>query len=106
MTELIIICAKYLFAAIPLILIYVFWQISNAQRRVLLLRGLLVCILAVVLAKGGGALYNEPRPFVVQHIAPLIPHEADNGFPPTTRCSVLPARSPGSVLPRAIGPAF
>ncbi len=28
-----------------------------------------------------GALYYDPRPFVVQHIHPLFAHAADNGFP-------------------------
>lgn len=37
--------------------------------------------LAYVVAKIGGKLYNNPRPFVAQHFAPLIPHVPDNGFP-------------------------
>ena len=28
-----------------------------------------------------GALYYDPRPFVIQHIHPLFAHAADNGFP-------------------------
>ena len=107
MTELIIICAKYLFITIPMLLLYVFWTLSNARRKSLLLRGFVVCILAVTLAKGGGALYNEPRPFVVQHVAPLIPHGADNGFPSDHTlfcfaCAFL--LMPFS--PRAIGPVL
>ncbi|MHB8178893.1 MAG: phosphatase PAP2 family protein [Vulcanimicrobiaceae bacterium] len=35
----------------------------------------------IVLVKISGALYDEPRPFVVEHIRPLIPHIADNAFP-------------------------
>jgi len=107
MTQLIIICAKYLFIAIPLLLLYVFWTLSNPQRKTLLLRGLVVCILAVILAKGGGALYNEPRPFVVQHVAPLIPHEADNGFPSdhTLLCFAC-AFLLVPFSPRMIGPAL
>jgi undecaprenyl-diphosphatase len=81
MTGLIVISAKYLFVLIPLILLGVLWPLSAAQRRVLILRGIVVLIIGVILAKGGGALYNEPRPFVVQHVSPLIPHDADNGFP-------------------------
>ncbi len=107
MDELILFCAKYLFAAIPLILLFVFWQISWEQRKLLILRGILVLILALVLAKGGGALYFEPRPFVVQHTVPLIPHDADNGFPSdhTLLCFacaflIIP------FAPRAIGPAL
>ncbi len=29
----------------------------------------------------GGQLYDNPRPFVVEHIKPMFPHPADNGFP-------------------------
>ena len=37
--------------------------------------------LTLVLIKVGGALYVDQRPFVTQHLAPLFPHAADNGFP-------------------------
>jgi undecaprenyl-diphosphatase len=64
-------------------------------------------ILAVVLAKGGGALYNEPRPFVVQHIAPIVPHDADNGFPSDhTLLSFACAFLIFPFSPRAAGPAL
>lgn len=29
----------------------------------------------------GGRIYDDPRPFVVEHIKPMFPHPADNGFP-------------------------
>jgi len=29
----------------------------------------------------GGALYDDPRPFAVEHSVPLIPHKPNNGFP-------------------------
>jgi undecaprenyl-diphosphatase len=81
MTGLIVFGAKYLFAVVPLIVLLVFWKAASEERRAMLLRGVVMMLLAVALAKGGGALYNEPRPFVVHHVAPLIPHVADNGFP-------------------------
>ena len=34
-----------------------------------------------IVSKIGALLYNDPRPFVVGHFIPLIPHEPDNGFP-------------------------
>lgn len=37
-------------------------------------------IMSVLLIIAGMA-YNDPRPFVVEHFTPLIPHSADNGFP-------------------------
>jgi undecaprenyl-diphosphatase len=38
-------------------------------------------VLSYVFAQIGGLLYYNPRPFVVGHFQPLIPHAADNGFP-------------------------
>lgn len=38
-------------------------------------------LVASVAAQIGGALYTDPRPFVVGHYRPLIAHVADNGFP-------------------------
>ena len=37
--------------------------------------------LALAIAAGIGALYYVPRPFVVHHFSPLIPHGADSSFP-------------------------
>lgn len=81
MTALIVVCAKYLFVLAPAITALISWKLPPLKRRVLLLRGLVVLVLAIVLAKGGGAIYHEPRPFVANHTHPLIPHVADNGFP-------------------------
>ena len=38
-------------------------------------------IFTVVFVKIAGALFHEARPFIVEHVPPLIPHPADNGFP-------------------------
>lgn len=37
--------------------------------------------LSLVLGKIAGLLYDDPRPFVVEHVTPLVPHAPDNGFP-------------------------
>ena len=78
---LIVFCAVYLFVVSPLIVAWVFWRASAADRRLLVLRGGAAMLLALLFAKGAGALYPEPRPFVVHHRIPLIPHAPDNGFP-------------------------
>ncbi|MCA1728809.1 MAG: phosphatase PAP2 family protein [Actinobacteria bacterium] len=41
----------------------------------------LLLVLSYVFAQVGGAIYNDPRPFTVEHFRPLISHAADNGFP-------------------------
>ena len=38
-------------------------------------------VLAYAFARVGAALYSDPRPFVTDHVRPLIPHAPDNGFP-------------------------
>jgi undecaprenyl-diphosphatase len=38
-------------------------------------------VLVAVAVKGLGALWVDPRPFVIDHTTPLIAHGADNGFP-------------------------
>ncbi len=37
--------------------------------------------LSFLFAKLSGAIINSPRPFVIQHIEPLIKASTDNGFP-------------------------
>ena len=44
-----------------------------------------LCFIALPLAYGvskhGAVFYSHPRPFVVMHVDPLLPHEPDNSFP-------------------------
>lgn len=41
----------------------------------------LLAVISYALALIGGHLYNDPRPFTSSHVAPLIAHAPDNGFP-------------------------
>ena len=81
MNTVIAICAKYLFVLIAPLFALVWFQSSASDRKTLVMRGAVLLIVGVLMAKGAGALYFEPRPFVSLHRQPLIPHEADNGFP-------------------------
>jgi undecaprenyl-diphosphatase len=38
-------------------------------------------VLSYIFAHIGAAVYTDPRPFTTDHVRPLIPHAADNGFP-------------------------
>jgi undecaprenyl-diphosphatase len=57
--------------------------LMRARRRVpaWLLSAATTLLLSLVLARVAGMLYDDPRPFVVEHVTPLVPHAADNGFP-------------------------
>ncbi len=72
--------ANYLIA-IPLLAFVICFWLNPGSRRDFLLRGVVVLVSGFLLAKIGGALIDDPRPFVALHRSPLIPHEADNGFP-------------------------
>lgn len=77
----IIIGAKYLIY-LALALVGLFWlKMQPLQRKrlvIFLLVSLPLTYLAGVLAREA---YLNPRPFVEDGFVPLIPHEADNGFP-------------------------
>jgi undecaprenyl-diphosphatase len=78
---LIIIAAKYLIAlpiVIAGILLFTAWPTVRKQAVTF---GAIAGILSYATAKVAGLLYFDARPFVVSHVAPLIPHAADNGFP-------------------------
>lgn len=81
MNELIIICAKYLIL-IPIIVFVLFWFKANklTKKKVFLL-SIITLPVSYILAKVGGHLYMDPRPFVQNNFVPLINHARDNGFP-------------------------
>jgi undecaprenyl-diphosphatase len=81
MTGLDIAAAQYLFLLpVAILALYFFRQPSDAKRRMAIFAGpsLLLTYLAGLL---GNRLYLDPRPFVIGHFTPLIPHTPDNGFP-------------------------
>jgi undecaprenyl-diphosphatase len=80
MDSIIIFCAKYLFVAVPLLVILAWWQAGKPHKKQLIWAAVLAVVIAVVLDKVSGKLYYDPRPFT-HGIKPLITHSADNGFP-------------------------
>lgn len=76
-----IIGAKYLFVVIAgIALVFFLRQPRDEQKRIVIFVGLALP-LAYIVSKIGALLYFDPRPFVIGHFIPLIPHEPDNGFP-------------------------
>ena len=81
MNFIIILCAKYLFIVIGLIA-FIYWlKLTNKRKLEIITFGIITALVAFLLAKIGGAMFYNARPFVVNNIVPLLPHAADNGFP-------------------------
>lgn len=81
MNTLIADLAQYGFILSILVAFIVWLRLPRRQKLELLVAGLIGSALCFALIKLGGALYYDPRPFVTEHVAPLFPHPADNGFP-------------------------
>ncbi len=76
-----IFASNYLWYAIIGIAVVYFLQQSRPRQTRMLIFAALVLPLVYIVSLIGGALYDDPRPFVVGHFTPLIPHKASNGFP-------------------------
>ena len=76
-----IFAAKYLLVAVILIWLYVWFRQPKDKRVRLMLATITAGIIALIISRIGSKLYYDPRPFVTQHVKPLISHPADNGFP-------------------------
>ena len=73
--------AKYLFIFSFLIAGIYFLKQSWPIKKKIIILGIISIVLIYSTALVAGHLYNDPRPFVVDHFTPLIPHAPDNGFP-------------------------
>ena len=76
-----IFAANYLWYVIIGIAVVYFLLQSRPEKKRMLIFAALVLPLVYLVALLGGALYYDPRPFVVGHFTPLIPHKPTNGFP-------------------------
>ncbi|GAC1390986.1 MAG: hypothetical protein NVSMB46_02050 [Candidatus Saccharimonadales bacterium] len=81
MDAIIIFCAKYLFMFV-VVGIIVAWIRSPRNSKIrLFITALVAGIIAFGIAYIAKHLFYDPRPFVTDHMKPLIAHAADNGFP-------------------------
>ena len=81
MNAIIIFCANYLVIFV-VITIVVAWILAKKDVKLRFLAQIILAgAIAYGLAKIAAALHYDPRPFVAEHIQPLITHAPDNGFP-------------------------
>ncbi len=76
---LIIFSAKYLY--LVSIGIFIGWGTVSVRRREFIFLSIFTLPLSYIISRIASALYYNPRPFVSEHLTPLIHHIADNGFP-------------------------
>lgn len=81
MNTLIIFGAKYLYLVGLAIFVVYFLRLPKEQRKTAFIFSLIDLPFVYLASLIAGYFYNNPRPFVSEHITPLISHAADNGFP-------------------------
>lgn len=81
MNTAIVFAAQYLYL-IAIIIAALAAILADAQtKRRLVKLSILALPLSFIISRVAHYLIYNPRPFAVEHIQPLIPHAADNGFP-------------------------
>jgi len=80
-SPLIVFGANYLIILIIGIAVAYFIKQPRKKQGSILIFSLLSLFLIYLTIKIIGYFYFDPRPFVVNHFTPLIPHAPDNGFP-------------------------
>lgn len=81
MNVIILFGAEYLYlAAVFVATGYTFVQ-SRENRRQIFIFACIVLPIVYLVSRVAAFIYYDPRPFVVGHFTPLVPHAPDNGFP-------------------------
>jgi undecaprenyl-diphosphatase len=81
MNDLIVFNAQYLYL-IELVVAAIYFLLQpKGRKRSMIVLSIVFLPSAYVLDKIATLLYFNPRPFVVGHFTPIVPHIADNGFP-------------------------
>lgn len=73
--------ARYLYLAAVILIAWAFFRMPRERRRDMIVLAAVALPLIYILGLIAGAIYYDPRPFVAGGFAPLIPHDASNGFP-------------------------
>ena len=81
MNSVIIFCAEYLFVLVVICLAAAWLPTDRETKKRFVVATVVAGVIAFLLSHIAGHLYYDPRPFVTEHVKPLIPHGPDNGFP-------------------------
>lgn len=78
---IIIFGAKYLLWVLVGIALVWFLKQSREKQKQIIIFGITVLPIIFLISRLVGKFYYDPRPFLVGHFEPIIPHDPDNGFP-------------------------
>lgn len=81
MNSIIIFCAIYLIFVVGLVAAGYWLTLPKKQKISVAVFGIITLLVSFILAKIGGALFYDARPFVSDHVVALFKYTADNGFP-------------------------
>jgi undecaprenyl-diphosphatase len=84
-TDLVIFAAQHLMTVDAVLAVIVVLGLLSRRRHATVVwwsvTFVLMLVLSFALSRLVGAVYVDPRPFVVGHYKPLLPHTVNNGFP-------------------------
>lgn len=81
MDSIIVFCAQYLFLFVIAGICIAWLQTTKNLQVQFIVATVIAGVIAFVLSRIASKLYYDPRPFVTEHVKPLIAHQTDNGFP-------------------------
>lgn len=106
MDSFFIFAAEYLYlASIAILGVYFLLQQRSSWTRMALF-AIPAGLFALLLGTIANHVYFDPRPFVVGHFTPLVPHAPDNGFPSDHALLVSAVAMIGTLWNRRLGVAL
>ena len=82
MNSIVVFVAQYLFLFVILLLGLAWLNTKDKNTKVKFIVSVIIAgIIAFILSRIASKFFYDTRPFVAQHVKPLFPHAADNGFP-------------------------
>ncbi len=106
MDSFFIFAAEYLYlVSIATLGVYFLLRPRSSWKRMALF-AILAGLFALLLGTIANHVYFDPRPFVVGHFTPLVPHAPDNGFPSDHTLLVSAVAMIGTLWNRRLGVAL
>ncbi len=81
LNQIIIFCAQYLIVLVVLGCALAWWRVGMPTKKQFAVAVVLAALIAFIVSRIASHIYFDQRPFVSEHVKPLIPHGRDNGFP-------------------------